>query len=236
MLSLKLFSIDSSLFMNYQEGAGLLLDESDYQNICKSKVMPIIMSLLSDMELCGLLGLFFLVLSQKRITSISYNMLRVRKPRGNINIARSINENNNKSGNYETVRKCIEEQEYEKAYHIMTMQENLKDKYCQNGLGCFYARGIVVEQNMEKAAYWFRASAMQGLGIAQFNLANCYYLGRGIGQSSLLADYWYSKAISQGVKLAGEMKTYESTGFSKQTEVKQNIERWRKIASLVYQA
>ena len=145
-------------------------------------------------------------------------------------------EKDDKFIDYDTIKLCIERKEYAEAYRIITMQENLKDKYCQNLLGCFYARGIVVEQNLDKAAYWFRASAEQGLGIAQFNLGNCYYLGRGIAQSYSLADYWYARASKQGVKLAQEMKTYVSTGFSKKTEMKQNIERWRKIASYVYQA
>ena len=104
--------------------------------------------------------------------------------------------------------------------------------YGQNGLGYCYARGIVVDQDFDKAAYWFKAAAKQGFGIAKFNLANCYYLGKGMRQDFPLADYWYSKAAEDGVKLAQEMKTYVNSGYPKAIEDKRNVERWKKIASL----
>lgn len=236
LLSLKAFSINPSLFNINQQESGLLLNERDYYDISDSEVFAILNKMLADIELCKLLGLFLVTLSQKELSPLSFSILGLEKPRISKSQCSTTKEKDDKFIDYDTIKLCIERKEYTEAYRIITMQENLKDKYCQNLLGCFYARGIVVEQNLDKAAYWFRASAEQGLGIAQFNLGNCYYLGRGIAQSYSLADYWYARASKQGVKLAQEMKTYVSTGFSKKTEMKQNIERWRKIASYVYQA
>ena len=87
---------------------------------------------------------------------------------------------------------------------------------------------------MEKAAYWFRKAARQGLDVAQFNLANCYYHGNGVKKDRDLAFYWYNKAYEQGLDVANEMQTYVGTGHSllKKEEDKMNVERWNRISSV----
>lgn len=125
---------------------------------------------------------------------------------------------------------ALKEKRYQDAYAIF--RSISLSPYGQNGLGVCYAYGFYIEKDMDKAAYWFQKAARQDFGVAQFNLANCYYWGSGIIQNSLLADYWYLKSIEHEVRLAKEMKTYTNTGFPKETEAKQNIERWNKIASV----
>ena len=191
------------------------------------------MCLLPDNDLVNLLGLFFVVLSQKELKALSANLFVIEKPikkETDIFINEGIKEKNNDEIAYQDARNHIMNQEGQYAYDIfrtMTLSP-----YGQNGLGYCYARGIVVDQDFDKAAYWFKASAKQGFGTAKFNLANCYYLGKGVRQDYSLADYWYSKAAEDGVKLAQEMKTYINSGYPKSIEDKRNVERWEKIASL----
>ena len=71
-LSLKAIALKPSLF-NYIPGeCGLLLNDSDFINLNVSKNIQEIISLLSDDELCGLFGLFLVVLSQRKLDVLSY--------------------------------------------------------------------------------------------------------------------------------------------------------------------
>ena len=232
-LSLKAIALKPKLFIKNIGECGLLFNDCDYRDIKTSKVLQELMCLLPDNDLVNLLGLFFVVLSQKELKALSANLFVIEKPikkETDIFINEGIKEKNNDEIAYQDARNHIMNQEGQYAYDIfrtMTLSP-----YGQNGLGYCYARGIVVDQDFDKAAYWFKASAKQGFGTAKFNLANCYYLGKGVRQDYSLADYWYSKAAEDGVKLAQEMKTYINSGYPKSIEDKRNVERWEKIASL----
>ena len=232
-LSLKAIALKPKLFFKNTGECGLLFNDCDYRDIKTSKVLQELMCLLPDNDLVNLLGLFFVVLSQKELKSLSANLFVIEKPiqkEPNNIINKGTKCNKNDEIAYQDARNYIKNKENQAAYDIfrtMTLSP-----YGQNGLGFCYARGIVVDQNFDKAAYWFKASAKQGFGTAKFNLANCYYLGKGMRQDYSLADYWYSKAAEDGVKLAQEMKTYINSGYPKAIEDKRNVERWEKIASL----
>lgn len=231
-LSLKAITLKPVLFQNNIGECGLLFNESDFRDIKASKILEEIMCLMSNNDLCSLLGLFFVVLSQKELKALSVNLLSIEKPikKKPNSINKGTKGNINDEIAYQDARNHIINKEYQNAYDTFrTMTLSL---YGQNGLGYCYARGIVVDQDFDKAAYWFKAAAKQGFGIAKFNLANCYYLGKGMRQDFPLADYWYSKAAEDGVKLAQEMKTYVNSGYPKAIEDKRNVERWKKIASL----
>lgn len=76
------------------------------------------------------------------------------------------------------------------------------DIYSQGMLGDRYYYGKGVEQDYEKAVYWYKLSAEQGVKLAQYNLAGCYELGRGVEQSIEKALEWYRKAAEKGVREA----------------------------------
>lgn len=76
------------------------------------------------------------------------------------------------------------------------------DIYSQGMLGDRYYHGKGVDRDYEKAVYWYKLSAEQGVKQAQYNLARCYELGHGIKQSRENALEWYKKAAEKGVREA----------------------------------
>ncbi len=68
-----------------------------------------------------------------------------------------------------------------------------------------YGNYILEHQDIENAVQessmavkWFRQAAEQGMAKAQYNLALCYYNGKGIEKDYVKATEWYSKAAEQG--------------------------------------
>lgn len=53
-------------------------------------------------------------------------------------------------------------------------------------------------QNQQKAIYWYRQAARQGMANAQYNLGHFYYKGIGVEQDDQQAIAWWSKAAHQG--------------------------------------
>jgi len=237
-LSLKAIALKPDLFNNSTGECGLLLNESDYRDLKASKTLQQLICLLPDNELCRLLGLFFIVLSEKKLEALSSDTFVLTKPikraddskinAGTINAASS----NEIDKIYDIACSMINEERFQNAY-ILFRQMSLYP-YGQNGLGVCYAYGFYVEKDVEKAAYWFQKAARQGLDVAQFNLANCYYHGNGVKKDRDLAFYWYNKAYEQGLDVANEMQTYVGTGHSllKKEEDKMNVERWNRISSV----
>lgn len=68
----------------------------------------------------------------------------------------------------------------------------------QKKLGDCYFIGDGVEQDYEKAVYWYRKSAEQGDADAQNSLGNCYFTGKGVEQDHKKAVYWLKKSAKQG--------------------------------------
>lgn len=236
-LSLKAIALNSDLFAYSTGECGLLLNESDLRDIKTSKTIQKIMCLLPDNELCSLLGLFFIVLSQNKLEVLSLDSFvlskpikRKEEPKINAVIIKDASANDIVRI-YNEACSMIEEKRYKNAY-IVLRQLSLYP-YGQNGLGVCYAYGFFVEKDMEKAAYWFLKAARQGLDVAQFNLANCYYHGYGVKKDRKLAFYWYERADRQGLLIAKEMFTLEGTGelMFKKMEDAMNVERWNRISS-----
>lgn len=236
-LSLKAIALNPGLFANSTGECGLLLNESDYRDLKASKTLQELMRLLPDNELCSLLGIFLIVLSQKKLEVLSSNMFVLSKPNKrkeeppiNAGIIKDAL-TNDIIKIYNKACTMIEEKRYKNAY-IVFRQLSLYP-YGQNGLGVCYAYGFFVEKDMEKAAYWFKNAARQGLSVAQFNIGNCYYNGSGVVENRDIAYYWYKKAENQGLSIAREMFTVEGTGESlfKKIENALNVERWNRIAS-----
>jgi TPR repeat protein len=55
-----------------------------------------------------------------------------------------------------------------------------------------------IQENLDKAAYWYTKAAEQGHVIAQFYLGDIYFYGKGVLIDSEKAKYWYEKAAEQG--------------------------------------
>jgi serine/threonine protein kinase len=237
-LSLKAIALKPSLFQNNTGECGLLLKESDFRDIKNSRIIKELMCLITDNDLCSLLGLFLIVLSKNKLEVLSSDAFALSKP-----IKRK-DEPNINAGTikdalpadivkiYNEACSMIEEKRYKNAY-IVFRQMSLYS-YGQNGLGFCYAYGLFVDKDMEKAAYWFLKAAQKGLDVAQFNMANCYYNGTGVIKDRKLAYYWYERADKQGLSIAKEMFTLEGTGelMFKKIEDALNIERWNRISSM----
>ena len=233
-LSLKAIALKTDLFANSKGECGLLLNESDFRDLKASKTLQKIMFLLPDNELCSLLGLFFIVLSQNKLEVLSSNMLVLTKPAKRTDVPKINILASDIVKNYNEACSMIKEKSYENAYIKFRLMSS--NPYGQNGLGVCYAYGLFVEKDMEKAAYWFKNAAHKGLSLAQFNLGNCYYHGNGVTEDRKLAYYWYKRADEQGLSIAKEMLTYVGSGGSDYPEWKKyedalNVERWNKIAS-----
>ena len=236
-LSLKTIALEPDLFNTSTGECGLLLNESDYRDLKASKTIQKIMCLLPDNELCSLLGLFLIVLSQNKLEVLSSDSFVLSKPIKRIDEPPT-NEDTIKDelANdivkiYNEACSMINDERFQNAY-ILFRQMSLYS-YGQNGLGVCYANGFYVKKDMEKAAYWFQKAARQGLDVAQFNLANCYYHGYGVKKDRKLAFYWYERADRQGLLIAKEMFTLEGTGelMFKKIEDAMNVERWNRISS-----
>ena len=52
-----------------------------------------------------------------------------------------------------------------------------------NDLGCYYANGIGVVTNLEKAVKYYSLAAAQGNRDAQYSLGECYAEGAGISRN-----------------------------------------------------
>ena len=236
-LSLKTIALEPDLFNTSTGECGLLLNESDYRDLKASKTIQKIMCLLPDNELCSLLGLFLIVLSQNKLEVLSSDSFVLSKPIKRIDEPQT-NEDTIKDelANdivkiYNEACSMINDERFQNAY-ILFRQMSLYS-YGQNGLGVCYANGFYVKKDMEKAAYWFQKAARQGLDVAQFNLANCYYHGYGVKKDRKQAFYWYERADRQGLLIAKEMFTLEGTGelMFKKIEDAMNVERWNRISS-----
>ena len=236
-LSLKAIALEPDLFNNSTGECGLLLNESDYRDLKASKTIQKIMCLLPDNELCSLLGIFLIVLSQKKLEVLSLDsyvlskpIKRIDEPQTNVGTIKDELANDIVKI-YNEACSMINDERFQNAY-ILFRQMSLYS-YGQNGLGVCYANGFYVKKDMEKAAYWFQKAARQGLDVAQFNLANCYYQGTGVKKDRKLAFYWYGRADSQGLLIAKEMFTFSGTGeqMFKKIEDAMNVERWNRISS-----
>ena len=73
------------------------------------------------------------------------------------------------------------------------------DVEAQSRLGYIYENGLYsVKQDYAKAAEWYEKAAKQGHMLAQANLSNIYYAGRGVKQDYAKAFEWVEKAAKQG--------------------------------------
>lgn len=73
---------------------------------------------------------------------------------------------------------------------------------CQ--VGYFYAQGLGVERDLDKALLWTRRAAEHGDRDGQFNLGCFYEEGTVLARSMEQAALWYQRAARQGHTEAAE--------------------------------
>lgn len=78
-LSLKAFSLDSSLFRYADEGH-LLFDESDYRDLSSSEIFGALQALMIDSEFIRLYSLFMQVYSEKTLSAESFPLFNLPQP------------------------------------------------------------------------------------------------------------------------------------------------------------
>ncbi len=238
VLSLKAIALKPVLFNNSTGECGLLLNESDFSDLKSSKTIQTLLTLLPNNELCSLLGLLFIVLSQNKLEILSSDMFVLSKPLEitDESIINSVTNNNALPNEidkfYNIACSMIKEKRYQNAYILFRQMSSYS--YGQNGIGVCYAYGFFVEKDMDKAAYWFLKAARQGLDVAQFNIGNCYYHGLGVEEDRKLSSYWYGKADEQKLSIAREMRTLVGTGDPRLKKIEDalNVERWNRISSI----
>lgn len=78
---------------------------------------------------------------------------------------------------------------------------NNGDAKSQHNLGVNYLMGSDgYPQDYDKAFFWEKKAAEQGIGRAQCNLGICYEQGWGTEKNVMQAEYWYKRAIEMGEK------------------------------------
>ena len=96
---------------------------------------------------------------------------------------------------------------------------------------CNYYNGIGTEQDYEKAFYWLKKAAEQGLAKAQNYLGVCYECGRGTDKDFSKALYWYQKAAEQGDSTAQwNLGIYYEQGTGSEQDYSKALYRYQKAA------
>ena len=73
----------------------------------------------------------------------------------------------------------------------------------QNAVGRFLEEGWGgIEKSEEEAVEWYRRAANNNHSAAQYNLANCLFVGRGCDVDQAEAAEWYRKSAEQGIAVA----------------------------------
>jgi hypothetical protein len=76
-------------------------------------------------------------------------------------------------------------------------------------LGVVYAAGIGVETNHTESFKWYRKAALQGVNLAQFNVALAYKEGKGV-EKNLVESYTWAYAaarrVGKATLLTGELR------------------------------
>ena len=88
--------------------------------------------------------------------------------------------------------------DYKAAYDEWLPLAELGDVEAQYNLGVMYDQGANVDQDLGKAANWYRKAAEQGFMDAQANLGMMYYRGDGVPGDHTEAARWFQLAADKG--------------------------------------
>lgn len=86
-------------------------------------------------------------------------------------------------------------------WYKKSAEQNIAD--AQNMTGRFLEEGWGgIEKSEEEAVEWYRRAANNNHSAAQYNLANCLFVGRGCDVDQAEAVEWYRKSAEQGIAVA----------------------------------
>lgn len=86
-------------------------------------------------------------------------------------------------------------------WYKKSAEQNIAD--AQNMTGRFLEEGWGgIEKSEEEAVEWYRRAANNNHKAAQYNLANCLFVGRGCDEDKEEAVEWYRKSAEQGCDVA----------------------------------
>ena len=114
---------------------------------------------------------------------------------------------------------------------IRTAKEG--DAMSQYNLGFLYSQGKQLEQNDNKAVYWWRKAANQGIAMAQNNLAIMYMQGKGgLERSDEEAARLFRQAAEQGyMEAQHNLAVMLVKGQGVEKNQKEAVEWFRKAAA-----
>ena len=72
------------------------------------------------------------------------------------------------------------------------------NRQAQHDLGAHFAAGRLVDQDFERAAYWFQEAAIRGVANAQYNMGVLLQQGLGVPPDAASAVAWYRRAAENG--------------------------------------
>jgi TPR repeat protein len=88
--------------------------------------------------------------------------------------------------------------DYLAAYEEWLPLAELGDAEAQYNLGVMFDQGASVDQDLAKAASWYRKAAEQGFRDAQTNLGMMYCHGEGVPSDHSEASKWLQLAVDNG--------------------------------------
>ncbi|WP_295420465.1 tetratricopeptide repeat protein [Sulfurovum sp.] len=108
------------------------------------------------------------------------------------------------SGDFDQAVKDYNQGNYIKALNVFYVLAKKGDAQAQYNVGLIYANGKGVKADVSEAMQWYEKAAKQGIGTAQYNLAQLYYQKGENGEPHAYekAKYWYEKAIKNSIKEA----------------------------------
>lgn len=117
-------------------------------------------------------------------------------------------------------------------------------RYAENGnpavfrdIGYFYAKGLCINQDYEKAFEWTAKAAEKGDAKAQCNLGLCYKNAQGVKQDHAMALKWFKKAAAQNNATAlFYVGKYYLKGIATETDYELAIKYITQAAEQGYQA
>ena len=98
----------------------------------------------------------------------------------------------------------IQNEEYSKAFELLSKAAESKNAQAQHLLGDLYLSGRGVDKDARKALNWYITAAQQGYVEAQYMAATCYYEGYGVFKNMKNARFWFSKAAEGNHPKAAE--------------------------------
>ena len=95
--------------------------------------------------------------------------------------------------------------DYQAAFDEWLPLAELGDAEAQYNLGVMFDQGASVEQDLSRAASWYRKAAEQGFMDAQTNLGMMYVRGEGVPTDHAEASNWLQRAADMGDAEAAEL-------------------------------